>query len=297
MVEEAFQPTHNSRNLYEPMLARIVEIVDETPDVKTFTLELEGGAIEYRPGQFAEVSVFGVGEAPFGISSSPTWTKRTGYIQVTVRAVGRVTSALHQLKVGDYVGVRAPFGNGFPVERAEGKRVIIVGGGIGLPPLRSLLNYMLDNRERFGKITLLYGARTPADRVYKRELDEWEKREDLEYLDTVDIADEEWQRLGKRVGVVTTLFPILDEQSPIDPPNTVAFICGPPIMIHFVIIELEKRNVPDENIISTLERHMKCGVGKCGHCAIGHKYVCTDGPVFSWAEMKELEWMCAEPTV
>ncbi|MFA4015770.1 MAG: hypothetical protein RUDDFDWM_000863 [Candidatus Fervidibacterota bacterium] len=285
------------KHLYEPMPARIIEVIDETPDVKTFTLQVEDGIVDYRPGQFAEVSVFGVGEAPFGISSSPTWTKRTGYIQVTVRAVGKVTRALHNLKVGEYVGVRAPLGNGFPVEKAEGKRVIIVGGGIGLPPLRSLLNYMLDNRERFGKITVLYGARTPADMVFKRELAEWSTRPDVEYLDTVDIADEEWQRLGKRVGVVTTLFPILDEQSPIEPHNTVAFICGPPIMIHFVILELEKRNVPPENIISTLERHMKCGVGKCGHCAIGHKYVCVDGPVFSWAEMKELEWMSAEKSV
>jgi len=216
-------------------------------------------------------------------------------IQITVRAMGSVTQALHRLSVGDLVGVRGPLGNDFlsvagggqGEEGLKGKRPLFVGGGIGLPPLRSLINYLLDRREKYPEITILYGARTPGDRVYKSELKEWAAKERIEFLETVDVGDETWEG---NVGLVTELF----DQIEIDPENTVAFVCGPPIMIHFVILRLLELKVPEEAIISTLERHMKCGVGKCGHCAIGHKYVCTDGPVFSYAQLRELQWQSGE---
>jgi NAD(P)H-flavin reductase len=285
-----------SQHAYLPDLARIQRVVDETSDVKTFELAFldaeRAEGFTYRPGQFVEVSVFGVGEAPFGLSSTPT---RPGSIMVTVRAVGTVTRALHALGPGDLVGVRGPLGNDFlsVLNGGQGspaplpKRPLIVGGGIGLPPLRSLINYMLDRPQEFPELTILYGARTPADRVYKAELAEWAQRDNVQFLETVDVGDAEWKG---RVGLVTELF----QEVEFDPQQTVAFVCGPPIMIHFVILELLERKVPPECIISTLERHMKCGIGKCGHCAIGHKYVCTDGPVFTYAAMQELHWQSGE---
>lgn len=298
------------QHAYLPDLARITRVVDETSDVKTFELAFldpqRAEGFTYRPGQFVEVSVFGVGEAPFGLSSTPT---RPGSIMVTVRAVGAVTRALHALGPGEVVGVRGPLGNDFlsvlngkPAPTGEGeenaaaeapgntpfaKRPLIVGGGIGLPPLRSLINYMLDRPQEFPALTILYGARTPGDRVYKAELAEWARRDNVQFLETVDVGDAEWTG---RVGLVTELF----KEVEFDPQQTVAFVCGPPIMIRFVIRELLERKVPPECIISTLERHMKCGIGKCGHCAIGHKYVCTDGPVFTYAAMQELHWQCGE---
>jgi len=269
-------------NIYLPLKAEIKDIKEETADTKTFTLSFKDKKVQeefnYKPGQFIELSIFGAGEAPFGMATSPT---RKGYFIITVRAVGKLTRALHNLKVGDEVGIRGPFGKGFPYEEVKGKDILFVGGGIGLPPLRSLIHYMFDNRQDYGNITILYGARTPKDLVYKYELEEWEKREDIKFLVTVDVGDETWK---KDIGVV----PILFKKVQFDVPNTVAFVCGPPIMIKFVIQDLLKMGFKEENIISTLERYMKCGVGKCGHCAIGHKYVCIDGPVFNYKQIKNL---------
>lgn len=267
------------KNIYLPQLAEITSIRDETPDVKSFRLAFKNGGFDYKPGQFVEVSLFGLGECPICICSGPGEVK--GSLQITVRRVGSVTNALHSLGVRDEVGIRGPFGNGFPLEAVKGKDILFVGGGIGLPPLRSLISTMLATREDFGKITILYGARTPSDRVYKDELKAWASRGDLEFLETVDVKDETWEG---NVGVVTMLLPKVS----VDTQKAVAFTCGPPIMIRFVIMDLLKMGFAPRDIISTLERHMKCGVGKCGHCAIGHKYVCLDGPVFSYEQLREM---------
>jgi len=269
-------------NLYIPQLAVIDKIVDETYDTKTFTLhfmdEKYNRKFSYKSGQFVEASVFGVGEAPFGFCSNPL---RKGNFEITVRATGLVTNAMHKMMVGDLVGIRGPLGNSFPFEEVTGRDILIIAGGIGLPPLKSLIEPILDHRKDFGEFTILYGARTPDDQVYKAILKEWDKRDDIKLLETVDEAKDGWDG---HVGVVTTLF----SQIKLNVKNTVAFTCGPPIMIRFVIQDLLDMGFADDHIISTLERYMKCGVGKCGHCAIGHKYICVDGPVFSYKQMKML---------
>ena len=275
-------------NLYVPEVARILDVVDETSDVKTFALDLEknGGTTEFRPlpGQFVEVSIAGFGEVPIGIASS---YDREGRFDITVRRVGCVTSELHKARPGDRIGIRGPLGNFFPYALAEEREPIFVAGGIGLPPLRSLIHYMLARPKQYPKITILYGARSSRDLVYKEELKRWQEDPRVDFHMTVDIGDADWKG---NVGLVTELF---KEIRP-DYRNAIAFVCGPPIMIHFVILTLLDLGMPQDVIISTLERHMKCGVGKCGHCAIGHKYVCTDGPVFSYTQIKELEWQSGE---
>jgi len=267
------------KNIYLPQLAQITSVKDETPDVKSLTLKLKDGAFAYKAGQFVEVSIFGMGECPLCISSGVGQVKDG--IEITVRGVGTVTRALHELSVDDEIGIRGPFGNGFPVDEVAGKDILFVAGGIGLPPLRCLINTVLARRQDFGQISIVYGARTPSDLVYKDELKAWAARQDLEFQVTVDAKDDGWEG---NVGVVTTLLPKVT----IAPKNAVAFTCGPPIMIRFVIIDLLKMGFASRDIISTLERYMKCGVGKCGHCAIGHKYVCLDGPVFSYQQLEEM---------
>jgi len=269
-------------NIYLPLIARITDIRDETPDTKTFVFRFRDQGVQeaftWRPGQFVELSVFGLGEAPFGFASSPT---RKGNFEITLRAVGALTRALYAMAPGDEVGIRGPLGNHFPYQEVQDKDILFIAGGIGLPPLRSLIHNMLDERGKFGKITILYGARTPTDLVYKSELEEWRRRSDLKFMVTVDRSEPGWEG---SVGMVPTLFPKAD----IRPAGTVAYMCGPPVMIRFVIQDLVSMGFADEDIISTLERHMKCGVGKCNHCCIGHKYVCRDGPVFSYKQMKGL---------
>ena len=269
-------------NIYLPHLTKLAEVRRETPDTLTFRLRfVDPGlarAFTFRPGQFVEVSVFGVGEAPIGFASGSS--NGDGF-EVTVKAMGSVTRALHRLQAGDWVGIRGPFGNSFPYEAAKGQDILIIGGGIGLPPLRSLIEAILQEREAFGKITILYGARTPPDRVYKEELDRWKTRGDLLVMETVDVGDESWTG---PVGVVTTLF----KRITVDPSRTMAYTCGPPIMIKFVIQDLLQMGFAEDRIVSTLERYMKCGVGKCGHCTIGHMYVCVDGPVFTYKQIKDL---------
>ncbi|SPF47885.1 NiFe hydrogenase subunit, putative [Candidatus Sulfotelmatobacter kueseliae] len=269
-------------DVFLPDLACLTGLCDETPDTRTFRLRFRDSSkvkdFRFLPGQFIELSVFGYGEAPFCIASSPT---RPEALETTVRRTGQLTDALHQLGEGNEVGVRGPFGNGFDVAAAEGKDLLFVAGGIGLPPLRSLIWNVLDERSRFGKVTILYGARTPADLVYKRELDEWGKRSDVEFRVTADSAQPGW---SGAVGVVPTLFRKVD----LRPKTSLAYVCGPPIMIKIVVQDLVALGFKEEAIISTLERMMQCGIGKCNHCAIGHRYVCRDGPVFSYGQIKEL---------
>jgi sulfite reductase subunit B len=266
------------KNIYLPQLVKVKRVKKETSDVKTFTLApLRGARLRFIPGQFLEISVFGAGEAPFSISSSPTQKE----LQVSIKDVGSLTSALHNLRRGEVIGLRGPFGNGFPLKEIKGYNILFVGGGIGLAPLRSLINYILDKRKSFKRIIILYGAKNPDELVFKDELKDWKKRKDAEFLLTVDRGNSKWKG---NVGVVTTLF----EKIKVNPRKTLAFICGPPVMIPFVIKGLLKMGLKDERIFANLERYMKCGVGKCGHCNIGPKYTCLDGPVFSYKEIKGL---------
>jgi NAD(P)H-flavin reductase len=269
-------------NIFLPQVARIISVRDETPDTKTFTLRFrdaqEQERFHFRPGQFMELSVFGVGEAPFCLASSPT---RPGSLQTTIRRTGKLTDLLHTFGEGEEVGLRGPLGNGFDLQTAYGKDLVFIGGGIGLPPLRGLIWNVLDERGRFGNVTILYGARTPTDLVYKDELKDWEQRPDVEFHVTVDQGEPGW--VGN-VGMVPTLF----DKANLRPETSIAFVCGPPIMIRFVIQDLLMRGFAEDSIVSTLERMMQCGVGKCNHCAIGHRYVCRDGPVFTYHQIKGL---------
>jgi len=270
----------SATSLYRPHLAEIARIEEETPDTQTYFLaaDLIDWRRAYHPGQFVELSVFGVGEAPFCLAQSPT---RSDFIEVTIRRTGAVTNRLHTYRAGDVVGLRGPFGNSFPFERARGKHLLFVGGGIGLPPLRSLINYVLDHRADYRDLTVLYGARTPADRVYKNELAEWHRSSALTLVETVDRGDDTW---AGHVGVVTTLL----KGMTIDADATMAFTCGPPVMLKFVMAEFLALGLPPSNIVTTLERYMKCGVGKCGHCCVGHHYICVDGPVYNFDQIKRL---------
>ena len=265
-----------------PAMATIVETVDETANIKTFRVRLDDKAamksFSFMPGQVGQLSVFGVGESTFVINSSPT---RMEYLQFSVLKTGEVTTKLHQLKAGDRIGVRAPLGNWFDVERMRGKNILFVGGGIGMAPLRTLLIYMLDNRNDFGKITLLYGGRSPGDMAFQEDLKDWISREDMKTVLTIDNPADGWPH---EVGLIPN---VLKEMGP-SADNCLAVTCGPPIMIKFTIQALKELEFPDESIITTLERRMKCGVGLCGRCNIGNKYVCVDGPVFTWAELKAL---------
>ena len=265
--------------LYAPRLAEVVKIDELTPNEKVFEFRFKDGKeLGHRPGQFVEVSIMGTGESPISVSSSPT---KDGTFQLAVRNVGNVTNTLHALERGAMVGIRGPFGNGFPLEALDGRDVLLIAGGIGLFPLRSLVQYILDRRSSFGKVILLFGARSPAERLFLDELDLWSRSPEIEFQETVDKGDESWKG---NVGVITTLIPKVD----IDPGKTMAVVVGPPIMYRFVIGELKKKGLADENIILSLERRMKCGVGKCGHCQINGVYVCQEGPVFTLAQLRNL---------
>ena len=264
---------------YQPALAEMVKIEQLTETEKLFTLHLKNGHdLGHRAGQFVEVSVFGIGEAPISVTSSPT---RNGTFELCVREIGDVTSALHRMTPGSTVGIRGPFGNGFPVEKMRGKDLFFVPAGIGLAPMRSLIHQVLDERESFGRLIILYGARTPSLFLYKDELAQWKARDDVELYLTVDRGDESWTG---NVGVITTLFPRVT----INPRSTVAVTVGPPVMYRFVLMEFLGKGIQDGNIYLSLERRMKCGLGKCGHCQINDVYVCQKGPVFSYAKLKEL---------
>jgi len=274
------------QNPYIPVPVEVVKIITEvdTKDIKTFRFAFlkkeDEEAFAYLPGQFAELSIFGKGESPIGIASSPT---QPGYLEFTVQKAGVVTTALHEMEVGTVMGVRGPLGNSWPIDYLAGKNIVIVGGGFAFTTLRSLVNYMIDerNRSRFGKITVIYGARTPGLLIYKDELAEWAKRDDLALHVTVDKGDETWKG---REGFVPT---VCKEVAP-SSENAVTVICGPPIMIRFTLPVFFELGFSKENIITSLEMRMKCGIGKCGRCNVGEKYVCKDGPVFSLAELDKL---------
>ena len=269
-------------DVWLPQIARIDDVRDETPDIRTFTLSLrepeDASAFHFLPGQFVELSVFGCGEAPFCIASSPT---RPRTFETTIRRTGTLTEALFQLGPGEEVGIRGPFGNGFDVEGARGRDLLFVAGGIVLPPLRSLIRNVLDERDGFRRVTILYGARTPSDLVYKDELREWKTNAGVELHVTVDSAPTDWTG---NVGAV----PVLFAKTTLQPESTIAYVCGPPVMIRFVVQDLFVRGFEDHSVITTLERMMQCGIGKCNHCAIGHRYVCRDGPVFNYRQIREL---------
>jgi len=274
-------------NPFKPEMMRIVRRYNLTHDVRFFQIRpLEASralALSYRPGQFMMLSNLGVGEAPFSISSTPS---RPGLLEFCIRESGQLTSSLFRLKENDEIGVRGPYGNGFPIDRLKGKNLIITVGGLGTAPLRSLLQYALDNRDDFGEIYFLYGAKTPSEMLFRKEFLDMRERQDMHCLLTVDKDDtDKWPA---NVGLVTALFKQLKG---IDPKNTFAATCGPPVMYRFVLQELLKLKIPKHQILMNLERRMKCGVGKCGHCVVKHIYTCIDGPVFSYWDvlnMKEL---------
>ncbi|SBV91003.1 Oxidoreductase FAD/NAD(P)-binding domain protein [uncultured delta proteobacterium] len=269
-------------NPYMPYIATLKEVVRETHNIMTFRVVFDDAEamknFHYEPGQVGQLSLFGAGESTFVINSPPT---RKEYLQFSVMRAGEVTAALHQLKAGDKVGVRGPLGNHFPYNDMKGKNIVFVGGGIGMAPLRTLLLYMLDNRDDYGKITLLYGAKSPDDMAFAYEIDEWRKAKNTEVVLTIDKEAEGWT---EKVGLIPN---VLLEMAP-STENAVAITCGPPIMIKFTLQALDKLGFKPEQIVTTLERRMKCGIGICGRCNIGDKYVCVDGPVFTYAELKEM---------
>lgn len=271
-------------NIYLPYLARIEDIFEEAPDVRSFRLVFNDPAIrdtfDFKTGQFGLYSAFGYGESTFCIASSPT---RKGYIQCTFRRQGVVTNGLFDLGIGDTVGFRGPYGNWFPIEAWKGKNIIFIAGGIGFPPVRSVIWNILDRREDFGKITIVYGARTAADLVYKSELSHWDESPDIKLVQTVDPGGETPDWKGK-IGFVPA---VLEQKKP-SPDNTIAVTCGPPVMIKFVLETLAKLGFADDQIYTTLENKMKCGVGKCGRCNVGDVYICKEGPVYTAAEVKRM---------
>ncbi len=270
--------TLSADSIYMPTRAHILDIQDLSEKEKLFSIALPGGiSLNHEPGQFIQVSLFGIGEAPISISSSPS--RSNGKFEICVRRVGDLTNALHRLEPGDTIGLRGPFGHGFPIRRFFGKDILFAPGGLGLAPLRSLINQVLDERNKFGNVTILYGAKNPAELLFVDELQKWDDRKDIELHVTVDQPDEHWTGNS---GVITTLFPKIR----VNAPNTVAITCGPPVMYRFVLMELIGLGVRDGNIWLSLERRMKCGIGKCGHCQINKFYACQDGPCFSYAQIK-----------
>ncbi len=273
-------------NPFLPLLMTIERVSVETqpPSIKTFDLAFlrkeDEETFRYLPGQFAELSVFGKGEAPFGIASSPS---QRGVLQFTVNRAGLLTSALHVMERGQLLGIRGPLGSPFPEEEMLGKDLLIISGGFAFTTPRSLINHVLhrDNRQRFGEITVIYGARTPGMLLYKGELNQWQRRDDLRLHVTVDMGDDGWEG---RVGLVPT---VVKEVAP-SPENTCVLVCGPPAMIRFTLPVLEDLGFALRQVLVSLEMKMKCGVGMCGRCNIGNKYVCKDGPTFSLAELDQL---------
>jgi sulfhydrogenase subunit gamma (sulfur reductase) len=269
-----------SKDLYYPLISKITRVEQLTSIEKRFEIALPGNRVlGHQPGQFVEVSIFGFGEAPISICSSPT---RIPTFELTVRNVGKLTDRMHQLQAGSMIGIRGPFGHGFDVQAFKGKDMLFLCAGIGLAPLKSLIDYTLARRNDFGRIIILYGTRNPSLILFRQDLDEWKNRKDVEYYITVDRGDENWKG---NVGVITTLIPPLK----LDVEKTIATVVGPPVMYKFAIMALKSKRLPDENIYLSLERRMKCGVGKCGHCQINNSYACQDGPVYHYPQIKKLE--------
>ncbi|MBN1896253.1 MAG: FAD/NAD(P)-binding protein [Candidatus Aenigmarchaeota archaeon] len=272
----------SDRHTYKPVPAEVVRIIDEAPGIKTFRLRFERPGdrkrFDFLPGQFGLFSLMGIGEATFSMCSSP----REEEIEISVRNVGNTTDAMFTMKKGDLIGVRGPYGKGFPLDVVKGKDVVIVAGGIGFPPLVSVLEYLLFRRKDYGKIWVIYGVKTVDDIVYRYKGPRWRKHKDVTITTTVEKKCREWNGC---TGMVTDHIRKLK----INPANTAGFSCGPPVMLKFVSEEFQKLGIEPENIHLSLERMMQCGIGKCGHCNIGDKYVCRDGPVFSLAELRRMQ--------
>ncbi len=268
-----------NNSVYLPEVAEVVSTRQLTEMEKYIELKRKDtGGFNFNPGQFVQLSIFGIGEAPISISSSP-FNKNT--IGLCVRKAGDVTSAIHKLEIGSHLGIRGPLGHGFPVDEMKGKDLLFVAGGLGLAPLRSLINYVFEKRDDFARVIILYGAKNPGEILFADELARWKKRKDVETCITVDKPDKSWT--GKS-GVITRLIPHLR----LEPDNTYALIVGPPVMYKYVLLELQMKQIPEDHIIVSLERRMKCGIGKCGHCQINGVYVCLDGPEFSYHKLKYL---------
>ncbi len=262
---------------YALMQARLEEVIDETSNIMSFVLKPEDG-FEFETGQFIELAVPGLGEAPFTPSSSPAAKER---FEITVMRVGTVTEKLHSLEPGAEVGFRGPLGKGYPLDEFKGRDIFIAGGGVGLAPLRSLLYALFERPDDFKRIVVCYGAKTPADLLYKRMFDEWGQKPGVEFNVTVDVGDENWRG---HVGVVTTLF----DKVEIDTSKTAVVVCGPPVMMKFATLGMQKLGFADKDIYLSMEKSMSCGIGKCGHCRLGPYYVCRDGPVLTFAQLKGL---------
>jgi sulfite reductase subunit B len=263
-----------------PEACSIVKTAKLTDKDSFFEFKFANKDLGHKPGQFVGVSIPGIGESPISISSSPT---KKGSFEMVIRRVGKVTAAIHQLKPGDTVGIRGPFGTHFPMDEVKGKDLVFFGAGIGLVPMRSAINYALDNRKDYGKIFILCGFTDINQRLFVDEMESWRKNPSVEFLETVDRGDPSWKG---NTGVITTLIPKIKDR--IDPKNSRAFIVGPPVMYKFVILELRTLGFSEKDIIVSLERRMKCGVGKCGHCQIDGVYVCQDGPVFTLESISHL---------
>ena len=257
---------------------KIIESRFLTKEEKYFKISLKGGnLLDFIPGQFIMVAIPGAGEAPLSISSSPS---QFGYFEIVVRKVGMFTSAMHMLDEGDVIGIRGPLGTGFPVRLLEGNDMLFIAGGLGIIPLRSLINYVIDNRRDFGKVSILMGCKAPENILFSDELDSWRSRLDVNFACTVDRSAPDWDG---NVGLITSLIPGVT----LDSDKTYGIVVGPPVMYKYVIAELIKKNVPESQIYVSFERHMKCGIGHCGHCQIGSLYCCKDGPVFNYGKIKD----------
>ncbi len=267
------------KDIYLPQLATVADISQMNVTEKYLRLAMEDGQFDFIPGQFVEVSLAGIGEAPITISSSPTFAE--GF-ELVVRKVGRVSGAIHNLKKGDKLGIRGPLGRGvYPVEECKGKNLVFVCGGIGMVPQRSFINYVLDHRSDYGNVAILQGTKSYDLRLFTPEIEAWSKRGDVQMLETLDEGDARWKG---NVGVVTKLISKVET----DLKSAMILVCGPPIMYKFVLMALAEREVPQKNIFLNLERKMKCGVGKCGHCQINSAYVCMSGPVFRYSDLASL---------
>ncbi|MBE0426394.1 MAG: FAD/NAD(P)-binding protein [Nitrospirae bacterium] len=264
---------------YRLKKAKILSTKKLTEKEKFFEIALsDGERIDHEPGQFVMISLLGIGEVPISVCSSPLIRDS---FDICVRAVGKVTNSLHKLKRGSEIGIRGPYGKGFPIRMLEGNDLLIIAGGLGLAPLRSLITYVLDSRRDFGRVHILFGCKEPKELLFRDELEQWSERTDLHYACTVDRADADW---AGNVGVITTLIPGVD----IEPARTFAAIVGPPVMYNFVIKELLNKGIPENQIYLSFERHMKCGNGKCGRCQIQNLYCCQDGPVFNYEKIKNM---------
>ena len=265
------------KNFYQPIEAVVEDIIEETPAIKTLVLRPKSDFF-FQTGQFIEMTVPGLGEAPFTPSSDPGIKEK---IDVTIMNVGRVTSKLHNMNKGETVGMRGPYGKGYSLDDFKGKDILIVGGGVGLAPLRSLLFSLFSSIDNYNKVVLRYGARTPSDIVYKNAFPSWAKKKKVDVVTTVDVGDSTWKG---NVGLVTTILKDL----PVNLKKAVSVVCGPPIMMKFVTLKLLDLGFKPQDIYLSMEKNMSCGLGKCGHCRIGKYYACKDGPVFTYEQLKDV---------